>query len=115
MDRLDHDMISLFERISKVANQSSMPAFAVGGFVRDLFLNVSNKDIDIAVEGDGILFASLLAEEFGGQVKTHERFGTAVVLFPSGDRIDVAMTRLEHYVHPAALPTVKQGSIKSVS
>ena len=113
MDRLDHDMMSLLERISKVANQSSMPVFAVGGFVRDLLLNVSNKDIDIAVEGDGILFASLLAEEFGGQVKAHEKFGTAVVLFPSGDRIDVAMTRLEHYVHPAALPTVEQSSIKS--
>ena len=113
MDRLGHDMMSLLERISKVANQSSMPVFAVGGFVRDLLLNVSNKDIDIAVEGDGILFASLLAEEFGGQVKAHEKFGTAVVLFPSGDRIDVAMTRLEHYVHPAALPIVEQGSIKS--
>jgi tRNA nucleotidyltransferase (CCA-adding enzyme) len=113
MDRLGHDMMSLLERISKVANQSSMPVFAVGGFVRDLLLNVTNKDIDIAVEGDGILFASLLAKEFGGQVKAHEKFGTAVVLFPSGDRIDVAMTRLEHYVHPAALPTVEQGSIKS--
>ena len=113
MDRLDHDMMSLLERISKVANQSSMPDFAVGGFVRDLFLNVSNKDIDIVVEGDGILFASLLAEEFGGQVKAHEKFGTAVVLFPSGDKIDVAMTRFEHYDHPAALPTVEQGSIKS--
>jgi tRNA nucleotidyltransferase (CCA-adding enzyme) len=113
MDRLGQDMMSLLERISKVANQSSMPVFAVGGFVRDLLLNVSNKDIDIAVEGDGILFASLLAEEFGGQVKPHKKFGTAVVLFPSGDRIDVAMTRLEHYVHPAALPTIEQGSINS--
>lgn len=112
MDRLGQEMMSLLERIAKVANQSSMPVFAVGGFVRDLLLNVSNKDIDIAVEGDGILFASLLAEEFGGQVKAHEKFGTAVVLFPSGDRIDVAMTRLEHYTHPGALPIVKQSSIK---
>jgi tRNA nucleotidyltransferase (CCA-adding enzyme) len=112
MDTLGQDMMSLLERISKVANQSSMPVFAVGGFVRDLLLNVSNKDIDIAVEGDGILFASLLVEEFGGQVKAHEKFGTAVVLLPSGDRIDVAMTRLEHYTHPAALPIVKQSSIK---
>ena len=74
IDRLGHDMMTLLEKISQVANQSSMPVFAVGGFVRDLLLNVSNKDIDIAVEGDGILFASLLAEEFGGQVKAHEKF-----------------------------------------
>ncbi|HIJ50214.1 MAG TPA: CCA tRNA nucleotidyltransferase [Nitrospinae bacterium] len=113
-DRLGREVLSLLERISQVADQCRMPVFAVGGFVRDLLLNVSNKDIDIAVEGDGILFASRLAEEFGGQVTAHENFGTAVVLFPDGNRIDVAMTRLEYYAHPAALPTVKQSStIKS--
>lgn len=112
-ERLERDVLSLLERILQVADQASMPVFAVGGFVRDLLLNISNKDIDIAVEGDGILFASRLAEEFGGQVKAHEKFGTAVVLFPDGYRIDVAMTRLEYYAHPAALPVVEQGSIKS--
>jgi tRNA nucleotidyltransferase (CCA-adding enzyme) len=112
-DRLGRNVLSLLEKISQVADQFSMPVFAVGGFVRDLLLNISNKDIDIAVEGDGILFASRLAEELGGKITTHEKFGTAVVLFPDGNRIDVAMTRLEFYAHPAALPTVKQSSIKS--
>ena len=56
-DRLGRNVLSLLEKISQVADQFSMPVFAVGGFVRDLLLNISNKDIDIAVEGDGILFA----------------------------------------------------------
>jgi tRNA nucleotidyltransferase (CCA-adding enzyme) len=112
-ERLEVSVLSLLERISQVADRSSMSVFAVGGFVRDLLLNISNKDIDIAVEGDGILFASRLAEEYDGQVKVHEKFGTAVVLFPDGYKIDVAMTRLERYAHPAALPTVEKSSIQS--
>jgi tRNA nucleotidyltransferase (CCA-adding enzyme) len=87
--------------------------YAVGGFVRDLILNVPNKDIDIVVEGEGIPFAVCLAELFGGKVKSHEKFGTSVVTLSNGDRIDVATARTEYYKHPAALPIVEKGSIKS--
>jgi tRNA nucleotidyltransferase (CCA-adding enzyme) len=112
-ERLGQDLLSLLESISQVANRAEVSVFAVGGFVRDLLLNISNKDIDIVVEGDGILFASRLAEEFGGRVKSHEKFGTSVVIFPDGYRIDVATARLEYYEHPAALPTVERSSVKS--
>jgi len=112
-ERLGQDLLNLLESISQVANRSEVSVFAVGGFVRDLLLNISNKDIDVVVEGDGILFASRLAEEFGGRVKSHEKFGTSVVIFPDGYRIDVATARLEYYKHPAALPTVEQSSVKS--
>jgi tRNA nucleotidyltransferase (CCA-adding enzyme) len=112
-ERLGKDLLDLLERISQIANRSEVSVFAVGGFVRDLLLNISNKDIDIVVEGDGIVFASHLAEEFGGKVTSHEKFGTSVVIFPDGYRIDVATARLEYYEHPVALPTVEQSSVKS--
>ena len=112
-ERLGQDLLDLLEKISQIANRSEVSVFAVGGFVRDLLLNISNKDIDIVVEGDGIMFASHLAEEFGGRVTSHEKFGTSVVIFPDGYRIDVATARLEYYEHPAALPTVEQSSVKS--
>jgi len=111
--RLGQDLLIILKRISQVADRSEVTVFAVGGFVRDLLLNIPNKDIDIVVEGDGILFASNLAEEFDGKVKSHEKFGTSVVIFPDGYRIDVAMAREEYYEYPAALPTVKQSSINS--
>jgi len=111
--RLGQDLLSILKRISQVADRSEVTVFAVGGFVRDLLLNISSKDIDIVVEGDGILFASNLAEEFDGKVKSHEKFRTSVVIFPDGYRIDVAMAREEYYEYPAALPTVKQSSINS--
>ena len=111
--RLGQDLLSILERISQVASRSELTVFAVGGFVRDLLLNIPNNDIDIVVEGNGILFASKLAEEFDGKVKTHEKFGTSVVIFPDGYRIDVAMARVEYYEYPAALPTIKQSSVNS--
>ena len=112
-ERLGEDLLSILERISQVASRSEVTVFAVGGFVRDLLLNIPNKDIDIVVEGNGILFASKLAEEFDGKVKSHEKFGTSVVIFPDGYRIDVAMARVEYYQYPAALPTIKQSSVNS--
>tara|TARA_A100001037_G_scaffold247191_1_gene229082 strand:- start:358 stop:1707 length:1350 start_codon:yes stop_codon:yes gene_type:complete len=111
--RLGKDLLYILEAISQVADRSGITVFAVGGFIRDLLLNIPNKDIDIVVEGNGILFANHLADKFGARVNSHERFGTSVVIFPDGNRIDVAMARLEYYEHPAALPSVEQSSINS--
>ncbi|MEC9423093.1 MAG: CBS domain-containing protein, partial [Nitrospinota bacterium] len=110
--RLGQELLSLLERISQAAENFGVSVYMVGGFVRDLLLNVSNKDIDIVVEGDGIEFASVLVDELGGKVKSHKKFGTSVVILPNQNRIDVATARLEHYDYPAALPTIKQSSVK---
>ncbi len=45
-------------------------------------------------------------------MKEHQKFKTAAVLFPDGQRIDVATARLEYYEYPTALPTVELSSIK---
>ncbi|MHB1003655.1 MAG: CBS domain-containing protein [Thermoleophilia bacterium] len=89
--------------------------YLVGGFVRDLVIGEANYDVDIAVEGDGIEFARLLAAELGGRVRAHAKFQTAVVILDAvkpGLRVDVATTRTEFYDYPAALPTVEHSSIK---
>jgi tRNA nucleotidyltransferase (CCA-adding enzyme) len=95
-----------------VAEKNGYTAYAVGGFVRDLLLRVKNLDLDIVVEGDGIKFAKKLAEHFGGAVRTHEKFSTALVIMPDGFNIDVATARLEYYEYPAAMPTVELSSLK---
>ena len=112
-ERLDKDVFRLLERIAQVGERWGISVYAVGGFVRDLLLNIPNQDIDIVVEGEGIPFAVRLAEEFGGRVKSHEKFGTSVVIFPDGYRIDVATARMEYYKRPGALPTVERSSVKS--
>jgi len=48
----------------------------------------------------------------GARIHTHEKFGTAVIIFPDGFKIDVASARMEYYKFPAALPVVEMSSIK---
>jgi len=45
-------------------------------------------------------------------MRTHQKFGTAVVVLPGGVKLDIATARLEYYETPAALPTVELSSIK---
>ncbi len=103
---------ALLRNISKVAESCNYSVYLVGGVVRDLLLGFPNLDLDIVVEGDGIEFARLLAREFKGRVRSHRKFGTAVVILPSNLRIDAATARTEFYEYPAALPTDEGSSIR---
>ncbi|MBW1770840.1 MAG: CBS domain-containing protein, partial [Deltaproteobacteria bacterium] len=111
-ERLPKEVIELLGVVGSVADSLDYNAYAVGGFVRDIFLYEQNLDIDVVIEGDGIEFAKALAASLEGRARAHEAFRTAVVVLPNGQKIDVATARLEYYKSPAALPTVETGSIK---
>jgi len=111
-ERLPASLIRNLKQIGNVADELGYGAYVVGGFVRDLFLYRSDEDLDIVIEGDGIDFARKYAGLVGARIHTHEKFGTAVIIFPDGFKIDVASARLEYYKFPAALPVVEMSSIK---
>lgn len=111
-ERLLPDVRDALKAVGEVADEAGFPVYLVGGIVRDLFLRVTNLDIDIVIEGDGITFAGMLVKKLGGRMKTHQKFGTAVVLLPKGLKLDIATARLEYYESPAAMPTVELSSIK---
>jgi tRNA nucleotidyltransferase (CCA-adding enzyme) len=104
--------IEVLHDLGRTADQLELPVYAVGGFVRDLLLGHPNMDVDVTVDGDGILFAETFCTGHGCRVKSHHKFGTAVIVYPDGYKIDVASTRLEYYVSPGALPTVERSSLK---
>lgn len=105
-------VLANLRELGETGDRLGIPVYAVGGFVRDLLLGSENLDIDVTVEGDGIFFAETFAREHGCRVKSHHKFGTAVIVFPDGFKIDVASTRLEYYASPGALPTVERSSLK---
>ena len=109
---LPKSSVEILHNLGRVGDSLDLQVYAVGGFVRDLLLGQENADVDVTVDGDGILFAETFAAEFDCRVKSHEKFGTAVIVFPDGFKVDVASTRLEYYVSPAALPTVERSSLK---
>ncbi len=111
-ERLAPSLLNLLQEIGKTASDLGSDAYVVGGFVRDLFLYRSNEDIDIVIEGDGIAFAKKFAAQKDARVHAYAKFGTAVIIFSDGFKIDVASARLEYYKFPAALPIVETSSIK---
>ncbi len=115
-EKLPSPLLGWLELAGKLGDDLGVSVYTVGGFVRDLILDRPNLDLDIVVEGDGIMFAHKLAQQLGGRVREHQKFKTAVIIFfdASGreSRIDVATARLEYYEYPAALPTVELSSIK---
>ena len=111
-ERLSGRLVRILKSIGEVADNIGYNAYVAGGFVRDLFLYRPNEDIDIVIEGDGIKFARTYAEIADARIHAYEKFGTAVIIFPDGFKIDVASARMEYYQFPAALPTVEMSSIK---
>ncbi len=104
-------VLMLLETIGEYARQNSIPVYAVGGMVRDIILKRKEFDIDLVVEGNAIKFAKHISRIKNGKITFHKAFGTATVLFPSGEKIDFATARKEYYEHPAALPKVKVSSL----
>jgi tRNA nucleotidyltransferase (CCA-adding enzyme) len=110
--RLPAEPVQLLELLGKTGDELGVSVHAVGGFVRDLLLDQPNLDLDVTVEGDGIFFAETFGQRHGCRVRPHHAFGTAVVVFPDGRKLDVASTRLEYYESPGVLPTVERASLR---
>ncbi len=110
--RLPPVLTSRIAAIVEVSRRHGIPVYLVGGFVRDLLLERENRDLDLVVEGDGIDFATRLAEALEGRVRAHRTFLTAVVVDPEGFHIDVATARSEFYRAPAALPEVQTSALR---
>lgn len=85
----------------------------VGGAVRDALLGRPPLDLDVAVEGPPDAVARMAASLEGSgwrREALHREFGTATLRAPSGQRVDLAATREEHYPYPGALPVVRVGA-----
>lgn len=123
-ESLDAARLTLLRLVADEATQRRLPLYIVGGSVRDLVLGRRLNDFDLTVEGDAIGLARSLASKHGGGVTAHKKFGTAKWFLPTNlkpdrltpdtstpDTLDLISARSETYKHPAALPTVKAGSI----
>jgi tRNA nucleotidyltransferase (CCA-adding enzyme) len=113
---LPKDRLELLRLLAGQAEAHQVPLYIVGGSVRDLLLGRRLNDFDLIVEGDAIALGRSLSSKYGGAVTAHTKFGTAKWFFPESLRadhesIDLISARSETYKHPAALPTVRLGSI----
>jgi len=103
---------TLLKRIGLVADRQSLPAYVVGGYVRDLLLGKPVKDIDIVVLGDGTKFAGTVAQELGKtNLVTFEKFGTAMLQLEEC-KLEFVGARKESYSKESRKPAVEGGTLE---
>ena len=107
--------IPIFRVISDVATQNNVPAYVVGGFVRDTLLNriSDDPDIDIVVIGSGIEMARKVAKSIHPDIKVtiFKNFGTAMFRYKGHD-VEFVGARKESYRKNSRKPIVENGTLE---
>jgi len=105
----EHPIIATVE---SVAHRLQVPAYIVGGAVRDYFLKRKIKDIDILVVGEGVDFAKEVAREYKAEsnLTVFKTFGTAHLGLGDID-IEFVGARKESYVEDSRKPDVVAGTL----
>jgi tRNA nucleotidyltransferase (CCA-adding enzyme) len=98
------DSLAGIEALRSLAQK--VPAYLVGGVVRDLLLARPRLDIDVVIEGD----VAALADAPGFVLESGGRFLTGKLSL-DGAEIDIAQARAETYPQPGALPEVTPATI----
>ena len=101
----------IFKTIGRLADESGVQAFVIGGYVRDYFLQRPCTDIDVVVVGSGIELAEKLAAELKTKVTVFKTFGTAMVQ-AKGMEIEFVGARKESYTFDSRKPVVEAGTIE---
>ncbi len=103
----------IFERIALAADELSVDAYVVGGYVRDRLLARPSKDMDIVCIGSGIDLAKKVAAGLKPipKVVVYSRFGTA--MFKHRDlEVEFVGARKESYQFNSRKPTVENGTLE---
>ncbi|KAA5537529.1 HD domain-containing protein [Taibaiella lutea] len=104
---------TLFRKIASAAEKLEVPAYAIGGFVRDKILSRKTKDIDIVCVGDGIALAHEVASLFKPKPKVNffKNYGTAQIKLPEIE-LEFVGARKESYERGSRNPNVETGTLE---
>lgn len=100
----------VFSVISKLAAEKNLQAYAIGGYVRDIFLNRPSKDIDVVILGNGIDFAEAVAAHLNVKVSVFKNFGTAMLRYQDVE-VEFVGARKESYRSDSRKPIVENGTL----
>ena len=112
--------LDLYKTIGQCADQLGIDAYAVGGVVRDYFLQRPCTDIDVVCVGRdqggevhiGIELAKTATEVLGGsKVSIFKNFGTASFRYHNME-IEFVGARRESYSHDSRKPIVENGTLQ---
>ncbi len=103
----------LFHAIGEAADTINRPCYAVGGCVRDFFLDRPSKDIDFVTVGSGIELAQIVAQRLGKgtHLSVFKNFGTAQVKRHETE-LEFVGARKESYDRNSRKPVVEDGTLE---
>ena len=103
----------VFRIIGTVADKLNLETYVVGGYVRDILLKRSSKDIDFVAVGSGIELAQAVATALGPavQVTVFKNFGTAQIRFEDME-LEFVGARKESYRNDSRKPIVEDGTLE---
>lgn len=104
--------LHMLQLIGKAAEGLGVPAYLIGGFVRDKLIGRSTKDADIVCVGDGIALAHAVAGAMRPKPTVYffKNFGTAQ-LKKDGFEIEFVGARRESYRSESRKPEVVPGTL----
>ena len=101
----------VFKILSKIAGEQNLQVYAIGGFVRDIFLNRPSKDIDVVVIGNGIDYAEIVAKALKVKLAVYKNFGTASLRYHDLE-LEFVGARKESYRSNSRKPIVENGTLE---
>ena len=108
-DKTTLKVLSVLKEISEQKNQS---IYVIGGYVRDVLLNRTTKDIDIMIEGSGVDLANETAKKLAiKKVSIFKNFGTAMFNY-NGLDVEFVGARKESYRTDSRKPIVENGNLQ---
>ncbi|MGV3586466.1 MAG: CCA tRNA nucleotidyltransferase [Adhaeribacter sp.] len=103
----------IFKIVADAAAALEMPAYVIGGFVRDLVLKRPSKDIDVVCVGNGIKLAEAVSQALPGKPKVtvFKNFGTAMLRAGEWE-VEFVGARKESYQRHSRKPEVEAGTLE---
>src|SRR5688572_27591380 len=103
----------IFKIIRRASDDLGVDSYAIGGYVRDIFLERPSKDIDVVTIGKGIELATRVHQLLGehAHLSTFKTFGTAQVKYQDLE-VEFVGARRESYNRDSRKPIVEDGSLE---
>lgn len=107
----------IYRIVGETADRIGIEAYAVGGVVRDYFLQRPCSDIDIVCVGSGIALAEEVAKQINPVKEVHifKNFGTAQIKYQYDNidwEVEFVGARRESYHHDSRKPIVEDGTLE---
>jgi putative nucleotidyltransferase with HDIG domain len=102
----------VFKVLAQYAAKEGIEVYVIGGWVRDLLLDIPSKDIDILVIGDGPALANAVAQILKvKKVSVFKNYGTAHFRYKDLD-VEFVGARKESYQTDSRKPFTESGTLQ---